>query len=251
MKKQPIGILDGGFEGISIFNKLVKDYPHETFIYTNDSDNYPYEGQDEKDIINSLKKTIKILTDYNVSMILVVNNSIVEHGETLFEKIEVPFIKFSDFIIDYVNNNFEHKNVALLAKQYIIKANIYQKNIHYNHLYSITSDELDEVIASHNVKTAKSFAAMRNAASQVKGKEYSALIVTDSYLNEFRIEFNEYLDCKDIINVSEVVSNGMKDKFNNEVKSYQRSFIVSKLEKKDFYNKAYFIDCKCKFVKLG
>lgn len=251
MTKQPIGVLDGGFEGILIFNKLVKDYPHETFIYTNDSDNYPYEGQDEKDIINSLKKTTKILTDYNVSMIIVVNNSIIEYGEEFLSKLEVPVYKFSDFIIDYVNANYEHKNMAILAKQYIIKANIYQKNIHYNHLYSMTSDELDEIVNNKQIRTAKSFAAMRNAVSQIKGKEYSVLVVTDSYLNEFRIEFNEYVDCKDIINVSDIVSNAMKDKFNNEIKSFKKSFIVSKLEKKDFYEKAYLLNCKCKYVKLG
>ena len=36
MKKQPIGILDGGFEGINIFDNLSKSFPYETFVYIND-----------------------------------------------------------------------------------------------------------------------------------------------------------------------------------------------------------------------
>ena len=119
-----IGILDGGFEGINIFSRLVKDYPYERFIYLNDPENYPYEGKEEKEILNCIKKNTEILLNLDVELILVVNNSIVEYGSEYFATLDKKILKFSDFVIDYVNEGYEHKNVALMAKEYIVKANI-------------------------------------------------------------------------------------------------------------------------------
>ena len=122
--KRLIGILDGGFEGINIFSRLVKDYPYERFIYLNDPDNYPYEGKEEKEILNCIKKNTEILLNLGVELILVVNNSVIEYGSEYFASLDKKILKFSDFVIDYVNEGYEHKNVGLLAKEYIIKANI-------------------------------------------------------------------------------------------------------------------------------
>lgn len=248
--KKLIGVLDGGFEGINIFSKLTKDYPYARFIYLNDPDNYPYEGKEEKEILNLIKKNTEKLIELGVSLILVVNNSIIEYGTEYFDSLSVKVLKMSDFVIDYVNEGYEHKNVGLLAKEYIIKANIYQKNIKYNHLYSIPSDTLDDVIMNKQVKTAKSFKAVDEIIQAVKSKDYNILVVTDSYLNNLRIEFSEYVKCDEIMDLSAVVSKKMKEYIDSNSKLKKKGIVLTKMSKKEFLDKAYFLDQKVKFQKL-
>ena len=248
--KKLIGILDGGFEGINIFSRLVKDYPYERFIYLNDPDNYPYEGKEEKEILNCIKKNTEALLNLGVELILVVNNSVIEYGSEYFASLDKKILKFSDFVIDYVNEGYEHKNVGLLAKEYIIKANIYQKNIKYNHLYSIPSDTLDEIIINKEVKTAKSFRAVNEAFQNAKGKDYNILIVSDSYLNNLRIEFSEYVRCDEIMDLSTVVSKRMKEHLENIGRIKKKGIVLTKLTKKEFLEKAYWLDQNIKIEKL-
>lgn len=248
--KQAIGILDGGFEGLNIFMRLVKDYPYESFIYLNDPDNYPYEGKEERDIVKYIKKNVETLLDKNVKAILIVNNSIVEYGSEYLESLELPIYRFNEFIIDYVNEGYEHKNVGLLAKDYITKANIYQKKIKYNHLYSINSEVLDDIILNKEVKTAKSFKAVLDTFQTVKSKEYNVLVLADSYLNNLRLEFGEYVKCDEIIDVSSIVSKRMKDIVSNVGKIKKKGIILTKLSKEDFMKQAYWLDIKVKFMIL-
>ena len=251
MNKTSIGVLDGGFEGINIFNKLVSDYPKEKFIYLNDPDNYPYEGKEEKVIINAIKKNVEVLLNLGVSLILVVNNSIVEYGSEYFDTLNVKVLKVSDFIIDYVNELYEHKNVGLLAKEYIVKANIYQKNIKYNHLYSIPSDAMEGVILNKEVKTAKSFQAVFDTFQNVKSKDFNILIVTDSYLNNLRIEFSEYVKCDEILDLSLLVSKKMKEYLNSTSRFKRKSIVLTNLSRKEFRDKAYWLDVKVIYKKLA
>ena len=128
-KSTPIGILDGGVEGINIFNSLVKNYPNQSFIYINDFKNYPYEGLKEEDILEYVKSNIEILLNYHVSKIIVVNNSIIEYCDEYLKTLEIPVFRITDILIDYLNTNYEHKNILFLGKQYIIKANSIQAEI--------------------------------------------------------------------------------------------------------------------------
>lgn len=249
-KSIPIGILDGGLEGINVFESLSKKYPHQQFIYINDLNNYPYEEKTETEIANTVKKNVEELLKYNVSKIIVVNNSIIEYCEDYLKSLNIPVIKITDILINYLNNNYEHKNILLLAKQYIIKANLYQKNLKYNHLYNVFSDELEEVILKKQVRTAKSFEKMQEVLSTVNNREYNILVYVDSYMQNFRIEFNEYNIGNDILDYAEVVSKAVEEEIDN-TKRNKGNLIISDLEKKEFLKSCYWLDNKYKFIKIG
>lgn len=249
-KSLPIGVLDGGLEGINIFETLCKNYPHQKFIYINDFTNYPYEDKNQADITTLVKNNIQILLDYNVSKIIIVNNSIIEYCEEYLNTLDIPVIKISDIIINYLNSNYEHKNILFLAKQYIIKANIYQKNIKYNHLYNVASDELDELILNKKVKTAKSFSKTEELLSTVHNREYNILVYIDSYLQNLRIEFEEYTNGNDIIDLCDVIAKELVLEINNNTRN-NGNLIISKLDKKTFLSKCYWLNGKYKFIKIG
>ena len=249
-KSTPIGILDGGVEGINIFSALCKKYPNQTFFYVNDLKNYPYEEKSQNDIIGYVKKNVEYLISLNVSKIIVVNNSIIEYCDEYLKSIGLPVIYITDIIINYLNENYEHKNMLFLAKQYIIKANLYQKNIKYNHLYNVSSDELDEIVLKHKTKTAKSFEKVREVLWTVHNREYNILIYVDSYLSNLRIEFNEYSTSNDILDLSDLVVKTVLNEVDN-TKRNNGNLIISNIEKNEFLEIANWLDCKYKYIKLG
>lgn len=249
-KSTPIGILDGGVEGINIFEALLKKYPNQSFVYINDLNNYPYEEKTENDILGLVKKNVEALLSFNVSKILVVNNSIIEYCDEYLKTIGIPVIKITDIIINYLNEKYEHKNILLLAKQYIIKANLYQKNIKYNHFYNVASDALDEIVLNHKAKTALSFEKTKEVLWTVHNREYNVLVYVDSYLGNLRIEFNEYSTSNDIINLSELVANSLENEVDN-TKRNDGNLIISNINKLDFSNIVTWLNCKYKYNKLG
>ena len=251
MKKQPIGILDGGFEGINIFESLSKNFPNEYFVYINDPKNYPYEGKEEKLIHEYVKKNIDKLLSLEVKCIICVNASIIEYCEEMLKEINVPTILLVDSIIDYVNLNFEQKNMVILAKEYILKANLFQKNFKYNHLYNVASDDFEDVIFDRKVRTAKSFEKTRELLKSVIAKDVDLFIIVDSYLENLNIEFKEYCNYGSFINLSSIIGNEMLTKLSNLYnKGKGKRLVISNIEKNEFVLKAYWIS-KFNFELIG
>ena len=156
----------------------------------------------------------------------------------------------SDIIINYLNENYEHKNILFLAKQYIIKANIYQKNIKYNHLYNVESDELEDIILKKQTKTAKSFEKVREVLGSVHNREYNVLVYVDAYLKNLRIEFNEYNTGNDVLDLASLIATNLELEFDKNTRN-TGNLVLSKLTKVDFDNTVYWIDCKYKYIKIG
>ncbi len=55
-KDQPIAVMDSGVGGISVLAALVKQMPHEDFLYFGDSENAPY-GQKSREAVLSLTRS--------------------------------------------------------------------------------------------------------------------------------------------------------------------------------------------------
>ena len=142
MNKLPIGIIDINVDGLYILNTLCNEFKNEDFLYINDLKNDPYEGKEPEVILNYVKKNVEKLLSQNIKLLIVINDSIIEYCSDYLSTLNIPIINIQKVIIDYVNKNFEQKNLILCAKDYILKANLYQKNFNYNHIYNIPSDNL-------------------------------------------------------------------------------------------------------------
>lgn len=250
MKKKPIGILDGGLEGINIFNNLCHNYPYESFIYITDYKNYPYEGKEIETIQKYVSASCDELLKNEVSAIIVVSNSIIEYCNEYLDSLSVPVIKVVDTIIEYCNKEYEHKNIAFIAKQYIIKANLYQKNFKYNHLYNISSEELEEVIMNKQIKTAKSFAKTHECLKSILNKDIDLVVYVDSYIENLTIEFKEYISDCNFIDLSTILFDEYKKKNQPYEKGKGEHKIISQFEKKELKKIIYWINGHYKYIKV-
>lgn len=234
MNKMAIGILDYKFEALGIFEHISKKYVYESFIYINEDFDL---SEDEKEIEKfnkRIEKKIGILISKGIKMLLVTNDVIVEYSENILNNLNIPVINVVKAIIDFVNTNYEQKDLILLAKLDILKANLYQKNFKYNHLYNISSDEMKLLLKNNLIKTSKSFAVCRETFKQVLYREINLLIITENNLEKLKTEIKECVKFDEIIDLKKVFANEiMKYESLLANKNRRHIFIISELSKKD------------------
>lgn len=76
MNNQPIGILDSGVGGLSIWKEIVKELPNESTIYLADSLNCPYGDRTEEEIYSLAKRLVQFLLEKKVKLIVLACNTI-------------------------------------------------------------------------------------------------------------------------------------------------------------------------------
>lgn len=251
MNKRPIGIIDINVDGLYILNSLTKEFKNEDFIYINDIKNYPYEGREQEEIVKFVTENVEKLLEQNIKMLVVISDTIIEYCLDYLQTLNIPVINIVQSIINYVNKNYEQKNLALLAKSYILKANLYQKNFNYNHMYNIASEELENMIIENKMKTSKSFKASFETFKNSPKKEYNLLIITAPWLELLKIEILEYLEVDEFIKLGNVLSEDIK-KANSEC--YNRGkgkiTILSKIDKKEFADLTKWFNLKYKYIQM-
>lgn len=76
MNNRPIGILDSGLGGLTIWKEIINNLPKESTIYIGDSLNTPYGKKSPNEIYSLSKKLINFLLKKNVKAIVVACNAI-------------------------------------------------------------------------------------------------------------------------------------------------------------------------------
>lgn len=75
MNDNPIGILDSGVGGLSIWREIIRELPNESTIYVADSKNCPYGEKTEKEVYKLTKQIVKFLIKKNVKLIVIACNT--------------------------------------------------------------------------------------------------------------------------------------------------------------------------------
>jgi glutamate racemase len=252
MVKDAIALLDMGIEGFSVLKTLTKYFKHERFIYINDMKHKSYLDVTEVEVYEIVRKNVERLLKEKVKLIVVISDTIVDIASEVFSKLEIPVINIVDTLLNYLNTNYEQKNILLCAKSNIINANIYQKNIKYNRLYSIPSEELEELINGRMLKTSKSFYTIREEFKSVLRKDLDIVVTSSPYLITLKTEMNEFINVGEISDVGEIIVNQIKN--DNVISMYEKGkqtvTVYSSIDKKDFIDATYWSDLKYKYFKI-
>lgn len=193
-----IVVLDMGINGMSVLNLLKRELGEETFVYINDLDVDNYEGMEIDDIERRINILIERANKYNPKLLVIVNDTLIEYGKELFEELDIKKVYIVDEIIDYVNENYDLKNMAFFAPQGIIESNMYQKNFKYSRLYNLNADNMMESLNNALMKTSASFNDMKLALLPIYKKELDVIIPTLPNLLLFQTEIYEYVKSRDV-----------------------------------------------------
>lgn len=80
MDTRPIGILDSGFGGLSVWKEIKEQLPKENIIYFADSNNFPYGGKTPEQVRYLVTKVIEFLIKNNTKIIVIACNTATTAG---------------------------------------------------------------------------------------------------------------------------------------------------------------------------
>ncbi len=251
MIKKAIGILDSGFGGTFILEELAKYYKNERFIYLNDLKHYPFYNRPEGDALNIIKSHIDLLLKEDIKLLIVLSDIIVDIAFDYLQEFNIQVINIVDLLINYVNKNYENKNICLFGKTEVIEANLYQKNFKYNRLYNIPSEDLELFILQKQTKTSQSFKAVQVAFNQVRKRSIDCIVASSPYLIELNTELKEHLEFNEITNLKDIIIEDINERryFLNP-KGRGSINILSNLEKKEFSKLIKFKKLKYDYIDI-
>lgn len=249
MIKDAIGILDSGVEGFNVLKTLSDKFKHERFVYINDLKNYPYFNMTEVEALELIKANVERLRQENIKLLIVTSDVIVDLAKEYLESLDIPVFDVVSLLIDFINDNYEQKNIALFARAEILEANLYQRNFKYNRLYNIASDELEELIKSNGLKTSQSFIKTKETFRMLKGKGLDVIIASSPYLILLKTEIEEFLSVNEITNFGEIVASKINTEFMDlSVKGKCNITVYGNVEKKKFKNMVAWSNLKYKYI---
>ena len=76
MNNNPIGILDSGVGGLTVWREIIRELPHESTIYIADSANTPYGAKTPEEIYQLAKRLVDFLIRKQAKVIVVACNTI-------------------------------------------------------------------------------------------------------------------------------------------------------------------------------
>lgn len=75
MKNRPIAVFDSGLGGISVLRELLRQMPHENFLYFGDSANAPYGTRSTEEIRSLTEQNAKMLFDRGAKALVIACNT--------------------------------------------------------------------------------------------------------------------------------------------------------------------------------
>ncbi len=134
-------VMDSGIGGLTIFEKLVTNFPNHSFFYMADKENFPYGSKSEHEIKSYVKKIVNNFRKIDLFIVACFTAS------TVVKEMEFSFPVIT--VIDVVNDrlkNIADKNVALIGTYKTITSNAFSIN------FSLKIDGQDIINAIENHK---------------------------------------------------------------------------------------------------
>jgi glutamate racemase len=127
IRKNPIGIIDSGFGGLSIMKEVLKLLPHENIIYFGDNKNCPYGNKTVEEIRTLTSGIVEYLLRHTCKLIVVACNTMTTNAiEYLRGRYQAPFVGIEP-AIKVAAKQTETKNIGVLATKGTFIGEKYQK----------------------------------------------------------------------------------------------------------------------------
>lgn len=129
MDNRPIGILDSGVGGLSIWREIILQLPHESTIYVGDSKNCPYGNRSIEEIYRLTKPLLEVLVQKKCKLIVIACNTITVHCLNRLRQ-DFPNIPIVGTVpvVKKAAEETKNKKVGVLSTQATTKS-LYQKKL--------------------------------------------------------------------------------------------------------------------------
>ena len=129
-KNQPIGILDSGVGGLTVFKQTERLLPNENIIYLGDTKRMPYGNKSEKEIIMLANKMIRYLEEQGVKAVLLACNTISSHIDKLTSTVPIfSIVKAGSQLAIKKCDETDDDLIGLIATKATVNSGSYNKEI--------------------------------------------------------------------------------------------------------------------------
>ena len=115
MDNRPIGIIDSGIGGLSVFNEIKKVLPNENYIYYADIDHVPYGTKNKEEIKEYMEQAMRFFLSNNVKAVVIACNTATSvAAKSLREKYTLPIVGIEPAVKPAVDHR-KGKRVLVVA----------------------------------------------------------------------------------------------------------------------------------------
>lgn len=198
VKQQPIGIIDSGVGGLTIWQEIARQLPHESVIYVADSKNCPYGEKTPEQIYSLAKKLVEFLVAKDVKLVVVACNTITV---TCLERLRndfphFPMIGTVPVVKTAVDRSSSHK-IGILST--ITTANsVYQKNLIQKfasglEVINIGTDKLVPLVEAGKIRGTEAHMVLNEVLFPFKNGSVDVLALGCTHFPFLRAEMQEIL----------------------------------------------------------
>ena len=127
MTTPPIGVIDSGIGGLTVWRELVHIMPHETYLYFGDSGFCPYGSKAASDITRRVKKIVDFLVAARCKLIVVACNAITASSiDFLRGQYPIPFVGMEPAIKPALLQT-RTQAIGVLATQQTLKGKLFNR----------------------------------------------------------------------------------------------------------------------------
>jgi glutamate racemase len=130
LSKQPIGIFDSGFGGLTVMSAVHKKFPNENLIYFGDTAHVPYGSKSQNTVIKFSKDIAAFLLKHKVKLIIVACNTASAFAlQALQKSVNVPVIGVIEPGAECAAASTKNGKIGVIGTEGTIKSNSYAKAI--------------------------------------------------------------------------------------------------------------------------
>ena len=127
MTTQPIGIIDSGVGGLTVWRELAHILPHETTLYFGDSRWCPYGSKPAAEITRRVKSIVDFLMEKRCKLVVVACNAITASSITfLRENYPIPFVGMEPAVKPALLQT-RTRSIGVLATEQTLKGGLYNR----------------------------------------------------------------------------------------------------------------------------
>lgn len=129
--KKPIGVFDSGVGGISVLKELVKQMPHEDYIYFGDSQHAPYGTKKLEEVKELTVNNVRFLLDNGAKSIVVACNTATSAAVAMLRKMyaDIPLVGIEPAIKPAVLSK-NGSRIVVMATPMTLRQEKFQKLMH-------------------------------------------------------------------------------------------------------------------------
>ena len=116
MNKRPIGMLDSGVGGLTVYKEVRKKFPNEDIIYFGDTKSFPYGNKSKESIIELARAGVEFLISKNVKLIVIACGTATSQAlDTLKNEYDILYSSLIPLFLICSSSAFKFPLIGLLV----------------------------------------------------------------------------------------------------------------------------------------